>query len=196
MASIHGLQLKAVNLFEDHEGCPAYQGNIYLSNRKIGTYSNDYMCGPDHIDLDFPYSLKLLEEELKRLHEDIVVLPIGTGMPYARAYTAEDLFLDILSLNGKERLFKKVTKDAGYCGILTIDCGMESSSYKLPKYLSTATEESIVNMFDGEIKKFETGYQYKYLETGECKVEVYRSLDDFKKGERIFLSSIVKKENK
>ena len=52
MASINGIELKAIKEFRGHEYEPLVQGNIYYNGKKVGWYSQDSWGGDDHIDLD------------------------------------------------------------------------------------------------------------------------------------------------
>lgn len=56
--------LKAIKRASDHEGCTFIESaNIYLNNKKIGTYKESYMSGPPIIDID------MQEERLQEIAE-------------------------------------------------------------------------------------------------------------------------------
>ncbi len=44
------IELKGIKTAPDHEGIDMHFGNIYFKNKKVGTFSEDYMCGPLHVD--------------------------------------------------------------------------------------------------------------------------------------------------
>ena len=71
MASINGLTVKAMKTFRDHEGCEIAQGNLYLGNKKIGFWSQDFMGGPDVIDLDRQYDVRKLEKWFEDRDENL-----------------------------------------------------------------------------------------------------------------------------
>lgn len=48
MISIGNYRVDNVNWFKEHEGCDAFQCDILYLNKKIGSFSEDYMAGSDH----------------------------------------------------------------------------------------------------------------------------------------------------
>ena len=51
MASINGVEVKALKGFEGHEGY-CFQGNIYKDGKKLGFWSQDSWGGCDRFDFD------------------------------------------------------------------------------------------------------------------------------------------------
>ena len=51
MASINGIELKALKGFEGHEGY-CFQGNVYKDGKKLGFWSQDSWGGPDEFRFD------------------------------------------------------------------------------------------------------------------------------------------------
>lgn len=48
MISIGDYRVDNVNWFKEHEGCDVFQCDILYLNKKIGSFSEDYMAGPDN----------------------------------------------------------------------------------------------------------------------------------------------------
>lgn len=54
------LTVKAVKRIKDHEGMIIVESaNIYYNNKKIGTYGEDYMCGPAHLSYNEIYETEI-----------------------------------------------------------------------------------------------------------------------------------------
>lgn len=59
---INSLSMKAIKRQLDHEGMSyIYSSNIYLGNKKIGTYGESYMCGSANIYIEKQYEKELLD---------------------------------------------------------------------------------------------------------------------------------------
>lgn len=156
MAKIKGVELKAVKCFKGHEGEPLTQGNIYMNGKKIGYYSEDFMSGPIHLDIEKEY-----EEKFEKIVDDV------TGGKYE--YMAKDVFIDeLLTLKELEGDFKKAVKE-GYKALILVEHPRQHPfTIKSP---TTSTEETI-KWLD------ENGYE-KYKEDEKYSLKVYNDLNQF-----------------
>lgn len=173
MASMNGIELKAIKEFNGHDGGGYYQGNIYLDGKKIGYWSQDVWCGPDIFSFDRDenkfkdrikayYKKNPQVDELKTLrHDTDWSNPPMTD--YSDNPMIEEYFMnDLLELSFREKEFKKYSKK-GYKVMGVIDY----YSGRMPKYRS----QSIFAVDKAQIK-FEN-------ETENSYTVFYESLDDF-----------------
>lgn len=149
---INGFTLKAITKFKGHEGEPCYQGNIYLSNKKVGYFSSSYTMGPMDIIFDSPE----IEQQF-----------IATAVAFDKAYPmgflyynapfklnpnyqavitsvdAEDLILEMLAIDEAEKTFKK--NQRAFCPILIYTYGAKgTNAYGLTRHV---TKEEAAEIF-------------------------------------------------
>ena len=160
MASVNGLTVKALKTFRDHEGCEIAQGNLYLGSKKIGFWSQDYMCGPDTFDLEREYD----DDKLYQCFEQ-------------RGKNIEVAMWELLELMETEKEFKKWKCDRMFKatdGYHSITLGLRNA---------TTTKEDILGREDVQ-KCIEENF-YK----GKLDVEIY-GRDSFNVGDKIALEEI------
>lgn len=178
MANIYGFSVKSLRKFKYHEDITCYSGNLYLNNKKIGTWSQDYMAGPDHFDLIQPYDEQKLDAKIEKLHP-----AIETEDEKLTGYNLELLMCDLVKLTLDERRFKKALKE-GYIGILIVSDGWHELCWKLGTGVANKTKEEILNEMEEEIEaeKKKAGF---FHESRGKKHETYLYLtpDDFVIGE-------------
>lgn len=62
--SIGDYSVDNIKYFEDHEGIDIFKCDILYNNKKIGTFSEDYMCGPSNYNFNNNF-----DEELTKLRK-------------------------------------------------------------------------------------------------------------------------------
>lgn len=194
MAKINGLEVKAVKGFLDHEGCQIYQGSLYLGDKRIGFWSQDYMFGPDNFDLDSKYSLIKLDNLVKKYNEDKrEEIARRDGNKTYLEYDLELLLYDLMKLREKEKKCKQYVKKLGYEPVFVI---CEGKIGWIPKFLSKEKYGHMANeqiMESLAVKNFinEVKNQVSYKDE-EPEVLIFKSMDDFDIGKHIELQDIVK----
>ena len=154
MASINGVSIKKLTEFLDHEGLTIFQGNVYIDNKLQGSWSQDYMCGPD--------IFRFNDDELAKR-----AMAFSKGVPvddvqYHSIYEESGILLYLLTkLMDDEKEFKKAFK-AGYVSIAIVDDKMGSVSVIKSR---EPIDEKMLQRFDG----------FK----GRDDYRIYNSLDDF-----------------
>ena len=178
MAKLYGFSVKSLKSFKDHEDITCYSGNLYLKNKKIGTWSQDYMAGPDHFDLIQPYDEQKLDAKMEKLRP-----AFDAGDEKLTGYNLELLMCDLVKLTLDEKRFKKALKE-GYIGILIVSDGWHELCWKLGTGVANKTKEEILNEMEEEIEaeKKKAGF---FHESRGNKHETYLYLDpnDFVIGE-------------
>lgn len=59
--SIGDYRVDNIKYFEDHEGIDIFKCDILYNDKKIGTFSEDYMCGPNNYNFNNNYDEELLK---------------------------------------------------------------------------------------------------------------------------------------
>ncbi len=59
--SIGDYRVDNIKYFEDHEGIDIFKCDILHNDKKIGTFSEDYMCGPNNYNFNNNYDEELLK---------------------------------------------------------------------------------------------------------------------------------------
>lgn len=194
MAKINGIEIKALKRFADHEGCRIAQGNLYLGGKKLGFWSQDYMCGPDRFDFDKIYDDEKLNNKVKQLNFDKrIEITCRNGSKTFLEYDLDLLLYDLLTLKEEEKFFKKQAKKIGYDPVVIVVNGQHSwntLSLNAESYTKLSNEQ-ILNLenIKKEIKEIKKEVSYGG-ETSEVKVTIYRTLKDFDIGEHIKLEDI------
>lgn len=102
MASIKGVQLKAITHYRGSDGEPGIQGNIYLHGKKVGYFSDDSRSGQMNIRV---------EHEKKKEIEELVA---DYYLEHPSAYESVEWFInELIQLTENEKMFKKYRKQ-GY----------------------------------------------------------------------------------
>lgn len=178
MANIYGFSVKSLRKFKDHEDITCYSGNLYLNNKKIGTWSQDYMAGPDHFDLIRPFTEQELDGKIEKLHP-----AFETEDEKLTGYNLELLMCDLVKLTLDEKRFKKALKE-GYIGILIVSDGWHELCWKLGTNMSGRAKEEILNEMEKEIEAEKQKARF-FRETRGKRHETFLYLcpDDFVIGE-------------
>lgn len=59
--SIGNYRVNNISYFEDHEGFTIFKCDVLHNDKKIGTFSEDYMCGPNNYIFDNNFNEELLK---------------------------------------------------------------------------------------------------------------------------------------
>lgn len=59
--SIGNYRVNNISYFEDHEGFTIFKCDILHNDKKIGTFSEDYMCGSNNYTFDNNFNEELLK---------------------------------------------------------------------------------------------------------------------------------------
>lgn len=81
LISIDNYRVDNIKYFEDHEGIDIFKCDILYNNKKIGTFSEDYMCGPSNYNFNNNF-----DEELARLRK--------TATSFFNKYSNDDFYDD------------------------------------------------------------------------------------------------------
>lgn len=193
MAKINGLELKNINEFKGHEGELLYQGNIYLENKKIGEWSQNYMSGPDDIFIESDYDYNKLTAKIIELNygkEDPFCHEISNTEDYSpwgnlKDYCIELILSDIVILKDWEKEYKKALKKYGpSTGIVIATDGTGMHEYIMP-YAGGIDKDTAIEMMKKEDLKFYMNKKAKYM--------AFSCLDDFNLFEEVKLSDIYSK---
>lgn len=176
MAKINGITVKALKSFRDHEGSPAYQGNIYVSGKKVAFWSQDFHGGIcDNLLMEKGYSDTKLTSFVEKSNSDKAIHgKRPDGSEYSIDYSFEFLMHDLITLTNREKTFKKAKK-SGFSCIFTVEGSYEELTWFLSDAFLGKTQEEIIKMI-GKDK-----WSHLVLRKGETepKYHLYKSLDDF-----------------
>lgn len=178
MAKIHGIELKGVKTFRDHEGASIAQGNIYVEGKKVGEWSQDSWGGPDIISMDKGYSEKAFNDAIKKVHPDAKKCKSRTH-EFELEYDAEILMSDLLKLNDEEKTYKKFVK-SGYTTICIVSDNYGAIIYGIRS----------ASQFDALKGKIMDRAIKDGISANEAKLSFRTSLDDFIVGQPIKLADI------
>lgn len=160
MASINNLMVKNVVNFRGREG-DASQGDIYLSGKKLGFWSQDGNGGEDTFEFD-ENLLKELAEKYKESLSDNFILK--------KYFDVSMLILQVIELNDFEAIFEKKCKGNGNI-LIVVDNGIEYSAF-------TCIDENAKTIKD-KIKSLQTKLENSYLGKVDTKVYTFRNKMDF-----------------
>ena len=153
MAEIYGVTVKNIRCGKDHEGCAMFDATIYLNGKKLGHWSQSYMCGPDEYDFDE----SLLDEAVEKFRASDIVEP-----KYKDIVDADILISKLIGLVEDEKGFKHGLKE-GHKTFIVQEHGFRESTW-----LDSTDKE--------EIKK---SADYYDLAKGGQNVLIYTSPKDF-----------------
>lgn len=165
MASINGVELKAVKNFRDHEGAPIAQGNVYCNGRKLGFWSQDSWGGPDNYDFD----VNVLNDVVENYRRGVKL----TDERYRDLINIDIMLSDLIMLKEKEKTYKDCVK-RGFKYFVCFDNG-----YSFSGYYTKDKKESIPNSpyYSQYLTKFSEQPGFK----GNIIVDIFGSLEDFNK---------------
>lgn len=164
MASINGIQIKNLKKFRDHEGCEIAQGDVWYKGKKLGYWSQDYMCGPD----TYGFDESVLSGEVEKYAKSDYV-----EEKYKELCDLDILLGDLVNIAETEKVFKKGTK-TGFKTYVAASDGFHIKGY----YTQDTDVEKIKK---GQYHKdFIEKCRSKFFKDWDGKCNIYTSLDDFK----------------
>lgn len=179
MAKLHGVELKGIKTFRDHEGASIAQGNIYVEGKKVGEWSQDSWGGPDIISMNEGYSERAFYDAIKKVHPESKKCKSRTH-EFELEYDAEILMNDLLKLNEQEKEFKQTIKK-GYTHVCFVNDGRYAIRYGL------RTANGITDALKSKITEAATK---EGLNANSLDISFKTSLDDFIVGDPIRLADI------
>lgn len=191
MATINGISVKGMKKFFGHEGEPCFQGNLYLENKKIGTWSQDSWGGCDNFYIEKSYSERLLNKAVVSLNLDKEYRGGTAEKPFVLEYNLERLLDDYISLVQDEKEYKKAVK-AGYAGVMILSDGYHLSIWRLGKRLADMTDDELAYEMRHSIENAKKSF-FKEDKFNKHTLKIYRSLTDFEVGKPIEFADIIKK---
>ena len=99
--SIGDYSVDNIKYFEDHEGIDIFKCDILYNNKKIGTFSEDYMCGPSNYNFNNNF-----DEELARLRK--------TATSFFNKYSNDKFLKKLKEANDKLNLDQEIVIDTFY----------------------------------------------------------------------------------
>lgn len=116
--SIGNYRVDNIKYFEDHEGIDIFKCDILYNDKKIGTFSEDYMCGPSNYNFKNNF-----DEELKQLRK--AATSFFNRYSNDEIFEDEDFFIYFLKslkeANDKLKLDQKIIIDTVYPFDYTIE---------------------------------------------------------------------------
>ena len=179
MAQIHGIELKGMKTFLDHEGARIAQGNLYVEGKKVAEWSQDSWGGPDIFRMSKGYSEEALNNAIKKVHPQTKKCETYGG-DFELDYDADLLMGDLVVLTHEEKDYKKFAK-SGYPTLCTITDGFASISWGIRS--TTGLTESLKS-------KLMTQAKQNGIHTDSATLTLKTSLADFIVGEPIKLADI------
>ncbi len=175
MAKIHGIELKGIKTFRDHEGASIAQGNIYVEGKKVGEWSQDSWGGPDIYRMSNGYSERAFCDAVKKVHPQTKKFD-----KFEIEYDLDILMGELLELTNEEKDYKKFVK-SGYPTLCTISDGCVSISWGLRS--TNGLTESLKSKLLAEAQK-------NGIRTDSATISLKTSLADFIVGDPIRLADI------
>lgn len=180
MASLYGMTIKSLKSFEGMDGT-AYQGNLYLGNRKIAFWSQDvHGAVEDRVDMLPAYSYEKLEDSLKKVRhpQDEV----------ENEYVFELCMEDLVQMILDEKEYKKARKK-GYETYAVVTDGYHSVEVNYKEEYTGKQKDELREklMKDEEVQQIMNEHFFKEKETV---IKIYSSPDDFIIGDAILIEDI------
>lgn len=176
MASMNGISINSLRSFKTEEGI-AWQGEIYLADKKIGEWSNDSYGGPDSFQMEEGYSFEKLKKELCRFY------PEWGNSP-------EEFFMyELMKLTNRETIYKNRLAEYS-CDVLLVvtdrsiemDVGLPGYS-GLTDQIILLKEKDYINELKEKLRPEDGHVKHQAL--------IYRNLEQFSVGEEIDLVDIM-----
>lgn len=181
MSKIFGIQVKSLKIWEARDGYGT-TANIYIDNKKVGTFYDDGNGGMPDIEFDDNKYYDVLKDRASKYFKkyppvfgDKALSELKDGetleKKYDFCYDMTAFMEEIIKLHQREKAFKNIVKK-GCPFLLCSDYPfLASGPHPIPEYLGWHGDDAdkIANMWIKAKKK-----QYPHLI-----VDIYRSLDDF-----------------
>ena len=181
MAKIHGIELKGMKTFLDHEGARIAQGNLYVEGKKVAEWSQDSWGGPDIIRMCDGYSEQALWDSVKKVHPE-KLKHTSCGMEFELDYDVEILMGELVRMSEQEKEFKQTIKK-GYTHVCFVNDGRYALKYGL-RTTKGITDTIKSRVTEAAIKEG--------LNADSLELSFKKSLEDFIVGDPIHLADIKK----
>lgn len=145
---IKEITLKAVRRARDHDNCAILSGNIYLHNKLVGEFAEDYWSGPMLINISSEYQAEVegLAKEFFETHPFGIYKPIQDCVGqcnmlslYKGEYT-EGIITELCSLHFMENAYKRLAKE----GFSYVWWYLRSKNLAHSDYVAFQTEEEFL----------------------------------------------------
>lgn len=173
MASMNGISINSLRSFKTAEGI-VWQGEIYLSDKKIGEWSNDAYGGPDLFQMEEGYSFGKLVKELSRLY------------PEWDDWPEEYFMFELMKLSNREARYKNMLAELSCDVLLVVTDGNIEIGVGLPDYSDLTDQKLLLNEKDYIVE-----LKQKLNSNKKHQVLIYRSLEQFSVGDEINLMDIM-----
>lgn len=164
MASINGITIRNLKKFTGHEGESLYQGNIYLNNKKLGFWSQDFSGGCDNYEFDY----HLLDEAVEKFRMSELVED-----KYKDITCADTLLARLLNLIDDEKMYNKARRD-GYTSIVTC-----TDDYQVFTYYTTRNNADEIIADEYHEKFLARCKEHSFLDDPNFKIKIYTNPKDF-----------------
>ncbi len=154
MAEIFGVSVKNIKIGTDHEGCAMHSADVWYKGKRLGRWSQNYMCGPSEFDFDDC----ILTEAVEKFRASDLVDPV-----FKQIVDTDILISKVIRLTEDERNFRKGLKK-GFSSYIAQENGYRKG------FWATSTDKKQIAGFKN----------YKDLTAQAQKVNIYTSLEDFK----------------
>lgn len=168
MASINGVTLKALKVYNGMEG-PTYYGNLYIGSKKVAEWAQDPNGAiTDNIHMVAGFS----EQKLRNLFKEYDKCDYDIGFERAMS--------KLVCLTNEEKCFKKNVK-SGYPFTFVLSDGFHADFFGLPEsYNKKTVEELKEELFEPE----------NFFKNPKMEFHLYKSLEDFKIGTPVKLEDL------
>lgn len=182
MASIHGIVLKNLESRESHDSTPYYMGNLYLNDKRLGYWSQDYMHAlTDTLQLDPQYDEQKLRNTVRLMNADKAIPVPGSDFPID--YPLESLMCDLVWLCQMETLYQRAVEN-GKIGILVSTDNQHIKAWEIPH---SFVEKDVLAVCRPLLEEAHKGF-YKNAKIRD----LYYTEGSFSIGEPIRLENILK----
>lgn len=138
MASILGIKIEDLEGFLDHENIKIYRGNLFLKERKIAFWEQDYMANIyDSFNMEPGYSEEKLRVVVEKFRDPEVMENLAL----------EILLRDLIWLMQMETLYETAVKD-GYTGVLVTTDGYHMIYWEIR---TKGTKEDVLNEYKTDL---------------------------------------------
>jgi len=163
MASINGIQIKNLKKFKDHEGCEIAQGDVWYKGKKLGYWSQDYMCGPD----TYGFDESVLSGEVEKYAASDYV-----EEKFKKLCDLDILLGNLVNIAEEEKTYKKGVK-SGYKSYISATDGFHVKGYY--------TMDTDIKKIEGKKfhKDFVDGCKKEFFKDWNGGCTIYTSLKDF-----------------
>lgn len=187
MAKLNGLELKNVEKFKGHEREDLYEADIFLQNKKIGHWCQDYMNGPADIRFDSKYDEQKLVDKIIYYNKDVqdpFEVSFGNLDGDMRPWDGfkdsclELMLPNLVFLKEWEKEFKKLQKKTENAMVIVATDGYHEY---LGLFANVSKEEALESMKNDD---------FEFFGNKEEKYHVFTNISEFNYFKEVKLSDI------